>query len=96
MTEVEVECLPTDLISSITVDLSVLQEWDDNVVVGDLPVPEAVTVMADPTEVVVSVVPIRMEIEEEVEEVEVDVDELELGVEVEPGDEVSEEEEPED
>lgn len=93
MTEVEVECLPTDLISSITVDLSVLQEWDDNVLVGDLPVPDAVTIMADPAEVVVSVVPIRMEIEEEVEEVEVEG--IELGAEAEPGDEVSEEEQPE-
>jgi len=89
MTEVEVECLPTDLISSITVDLSVLKEWDDNVLVGDLPVPPAVTILADPREVVVSVVPTRMEIEEEIEEVEVEV-EL-VGAEAEVGDEVSEE-----
>jgi large subunit ribosomal protein L25 len=68
MTEVEVECLPTDLVSSITVDLSVLKEWDDNVLVADLPVPPAVTILADPGDVVVSVVPTRMEIEEEVSE----------------------------
>jgi len=93
MTEVEVECLPTDLISSITVDLSVLKEWDDNVLVADLPVPPAVTILADPADVVVSVVPTRMEIEEEVEEEEVEVEGIELGAE--PGDEVSEEVEPE-
>jgi len=43
--------------------------------------------------VVVSVVPTRMEIEEEVEVEEVEVEEIELGAE--PGDEVSEEVEPE-
>jgi large subunit ribosomal protein L25 len=91
MTEVEVECLPTDLISSITVDLSVLEDWDDNVVVADLPVPDAVTVLADPDEVVVSVVPIRMEIEEEIEEVEVEVEAEEMVEEAEAEDEVSEE-----
>jgi large subunit ribosomal protein L25 len=91
MTEVEVECLPTDLISSITVDISVLEEWDDNVIVADLPVPPAVTVLADPSEVVVSVVPIRMEIEEEIEEVEEEIEAEEFEVEVEPEDEVSEE-----
>jgi large subunit ribosomal protein L25 len=91
MTEVEVECLPTDLISSIVVDLSVLAEWDDNVVVADLPVPPAVTVLADPDEVVVSVVPIRMEIEEEIEEVEVEVEAEEMVTEAELEDEVPEE-----
>lgn len=91
MNEVEVECLPTDLISSITVDLSVLADWDDNVLVGDLPVPPEVTILTDPEEVVVSVVPIRMEIEEEIEEVEVEVEVEEIVAEAEPEDEVLEE-----
>jgi len=69
MSEVEVECLPTDLISSIPVDVSVLEKMDDNVLVRDLPVPAGVTILADPDEVVVSVVPTRMP-EEELEEVE--------------------------
>ncbi len=85
MTEVEVECLPTDLISSITVDVSVLENWDDNVLVGDLPVPAAVTILTDPGEVVVSVVPTRMEVVEEVEEVEA------IEAEAEPADEIPEE-----
>jgi large subunit ribosomal protein L25 len=69
MTEIEVECLPTDLISSIRVDVSVLQKMDDNVLVRDLAVPPGVTILAEPDEVVASVVPIRMTLEEKVEEV---------------------------
>lgn len=68
MTEVEVECLPTDLISSIPVDISGLEKMDDNVLVGDLPVPDTVTIIADAGDVVVSVVPVRVELEEELEE----------------------------
>ena len=70
MNEVEVECLPTDLISSIPVDVSVLETMNDNVLVSDLPVPAGVTILADPDEVVVSVVPTRMPEEEEIEELE--------------------------
>jgi large subunit ribosomal protein L25 len=70
MNEVEVECLPTDLISSIPVDVTVLEKMDDNVLIRDLPVPPGVTLLADPDEVVVSVVPTRMPEEEELEEVE--------------------------
>jgi large subunit ribosomal protein L25 len=70
MNEVEVECLPTDLISSIPVDISVLETMDDNVLVGDLPVPDSVTIMADPGDVVVSVVPVLVALEEEEEELE--------------------------
>jgi large subunit ribosomal protein L25 len=76
MNEIEVECLPTDLISSIPVDLSGLETLEDGVFVRDLPVPSGVTLLADPADVVVSVVPTRLalvEEEEEVEEVEVPV-----------------------
>jgi len=69
MTSVEVECLPTELISSITVDVSALKTLDDVITVADLPVPDSVTVLADPSEMVASVVPTRMEVvEEEAEE----------------------------
>jgi large subunit ribosomal protein L25 len=60
MTEVEVECLPTDLISAIEVDVSALESLDDNVLVRDLTVPAGVTILADPEEIVASVVPTRM------------------------------------
>jgi large subunit ribosomal protein L25 len=72
MTSVEVECLPTELISSIEVDVSVLETLDDNILVSDLPVPDSVTIMADPGDVVASVVPIRVSVEEEAEEVELE------------------------
>lgn len=59
MNEIEVECLPTDLINSIPVDVSGLETLEDNILVGDLPIPEGVTVMVDPNEVVVSLVSTR-------------------------------------
>ena len=70
MTEIEVECLPTDLINSIPVDVSALEGMDDNILVGDLAVPSGVTITADPGEVVASVVPVRVAVEEEAEEAE--------------------------
>ena len=72
MTEIEVECLPTDLISSIPVDVSGLETLEDSIVVGDLPVPPAVTILADPGDTVVSLVPARVALaeEEELEEFE--------------------------
>jgi large subunit ribosomal protein L25 len=88
LTEIEVECLPTDLISSIPVDISVLETLEDNVLVGDLPVPDTVTVIADPGDVVVSVVPVRVELEEEEEEEVLEGEEIE--------EEVAEEAEPEE
>jgi large subunit ribosomal protein L25 len=91
MTEIEVECLPTDLINSIPVDVSVLERMDDNILVSDLPVPSGVTVLADPGDVVASVVPTRMVIEEEVEVEEAEA--LELGMEVEAEAEAEAEEE---
>lgn len=65
MNEIEVECLPTDLISSIPVDISGLETMEDSIVVGDLPVPPAVTILADPGDVVVSLVPARVILDEE-------------------------------
>jgi len=77
MTEVEVECLPTDLISSIPVDITGLERFEDSIFVSDLPVSPGVTILADPEEVVVSVVPVRMEIEAPVEEEAVEEEMLE-------------------
>ncbi len=65
MNEIEVECLPTDLISSIPVDVSGLETFEDSILVGDLPVPPAVTILADPGDVVVSLVPARAALAEE-------------------------------
>jgi large subunit ribosomal protein L25 len=52
---VEVECLPGDLPSVITVDISGLSEIGDVLYVRDLVTPARVTVIDDPEEVVVSI-----------------------------------------
>jgi large subunit ribosomal protein L25 len=49
----EVECLPGDLPSSLEVDLSVLESIGDIISVKDVPLPPKVQVLADPDEVVV-------------------------------------------
>lgn len=58
---VEVECLPNDLIDHIDVDVSILTDFEQNIKVGDLRVPDAIEVMDDPEEVVVMVQPPRSE-----------------------------------
>ena len=70
MTEIEVECLPTDLIDSIPVDISSLETLEDSILVGDLPVPKGVTILADPEDVVISMVTTRAAVVEEEEEAE--------------------------
>jgi large subunit ribosomal protein L25 len=80
LNHIDVECLPGDLIDSIDVDISSLQTLADSVTVADLPVPFGVTIMADPTDVVASVVAPRAAIEEEIEEgLEADLEEMERG-----------------
>lgn len=59
--EVKISCLPADLISHIEVDLSKLNTFDDVIHIKDLPVPESVEILADPDEVVCSVVPPKVE-----------------------------------
>jgi large subunit ribosomal protein L25 len=78
LTQVEVECLPGDLIDSIPVDVSGLERMDDSITIADLPVPDGVTILADADDVVVSVVPPRAAFEEEEVE-EVELPEFELG-----------------
>jgi large subunit ribosomal protein L25 len=68
MTEVEVECLPTDLVNSIEVDLSVLEDLGDSIQVGDLPIPSGVTILADDGQVVVNLVAPRAALAEALEE----------------------------
>ena len=93
MTESEVECLPTDLVSSISVDISGLEELEDSIVVGDLEIPSGVTVLADPTDVVVSMVSTRVAVsEEELEELEGLEEGEEVEGEAEEGEEAPEEE----
>jgi len=69
--QVEIECLPGDLIASIEVDVSSLTELNATLTVADLRVPETVTILSDPESMVVKIEPPRLaeEVEEEVEEV---------------------------
>ena len=59
MSSLDIECLPTDLVSSVEVDISVLVELEDSVLVSDLDLPPGVTALADPGDVVVSLVTTR-------------------------------------
>jgi large subunit ribosomal protein L25 len=84
LNQLEVECLPGDLIDSIEVDISALKTFDDSVVIADLSVPPSVTILADPSDVVVSVVRPRAalaleEEEAELEELELEAERIELG-----------------
>jgi large subunit ribosomal protein L25 len=65
---VEVECLPTDLISEIQVDVSQIQTPDDTIYVRDLPQHEGVEVLTDPNVAVTTFEYTRLEEEEEEEE----------------------------
>lgn len=66
-TEVEVKALPTDLISEIEVDISVLKTFEDIIRVSDLKVPSTIEILDDPEEVVALVNEPRSEEELEAE-----------------------------
>lgn len=68
MTEVEVECLPTDLISFVEVDVSSLREVGDTIYVRDLPLPPGVVALDEADLAVASLVPTRLAVKEEAEE----------------------------
>jgi len=53
--EVEIECLPSDLIEAIEVDVSGLEEVDQAIYVKDLRVPPTVEILTDPDEIVAKV-----------------------------------------
>jgi len=65
---VEVECLPADLISEIKVDISVLKTFEDTITVADLDVPSSIKILTEPEEVIAFVEEPRSE--EELEELE--------------------------
>lgn len=78
---IEVECLPGDLVSEIKVDISVLDDFEKNIKISDLPIPTGIEVQNDPEETVASVQEPRSEeelaeleevVEENVEEIEVE------------------------
>ncbi|MGI6621005.1 MAG: 50S ribosomal protein L25 [Bacillota bacterium] len=64
--EVTVECLPADIPSHITADVSGMQAGD-TLLVGDLAVPEEIRLLTSPEEVVAAVVAPRLAAEEAAE-----------------------------
>lgn len=86
--EVEIEALPKDLPHDLRVGLSKLNTFEDDIKIKDIEVPEGVKILANPEEVVVSVVPPRAEEElaelegkpeEKVEEIKVAGEEKDKG-----------------
>ena len=70
---IEIECLPNDLIPNYEIDLSVLKTFDDQITVGDIKVPSTVEILTDADEVIAFVEPPRSdeelaELEESAEE----------------------------
>lgn len=78
---IEVECLPGDLVSEIKVDISILDDFEKNIKISDLPIPAGIEVQNDPEEVVAFVQEPRSE--EELAELEEVVEENVEAIEVE-------------
>jgi large subunit ribosomal protein L25 len=53
--EIEVEALPKDLPHSISVDISILKDIDSQILAKDIKIPEGVTLITDPEEVVAAI-----------------------------------------
>lgn len=73
--QLEIECLPADLISSITVNIDSLTELNDTLSVSDLTVPDTITVLSDPESMIVKIEPPRLITEEEEAEEEMGLEE---------------------
>jgi large subunit ribosomal protein L25 len=85
-TEVEIKCLPKDLIHGIEVNIEGLTEFTDYIRVKDLIVPDTIEILNDPEDVVANVSAPREEVEEEPVPAEgVEGEEGEEGVEGEEG-----------
>jgi large subunit ribosomal protein L25 len=87
--ELEIKCLPKDLIHDIKVNLSKLENLEDAIRIKDLDIPKEIETLADEENVIATVAPPRTA--EELEELEEKVEEKVEGVEVEKGKEREEE-----
>lgn len=67
--ELEVKCLPKYLVNHIDVDISVLTDFNTQITIADLKIPEGIEIMHEPEESVCTVVPPRVEEEKPAEEV---------------------------
>jgi len=75
MHEVEIEALPKDLPQHLEVDISGLNNLDDNITVADLKLPAGVEVLTDKEDTIASIVAVQ---EEKVEEVPIDLADIEV------------------
>ena len=53
--EVEVECLPESLVQELTVDISVLKTFEDQIKISDIVLPKGIVILDEPDEVIASV-----------------------------------------
>lgn len=53
--EVEIECLPTDLVTNITVDVGILATFNDQLTVKDITVPKGITILNNPDDAIAHV-----------------------------------------
>lgn len=60
----EIECLPSDLVDHIDIDISVLQEFHDEISTEDLVLPRGLKLVNEINRIIVSVIPPRVQIEE--------------------------------
>lgn len=71
---IRIECLPSDIPEAFEVDLTPLEEIEAERRVSELTVPKGVTILADPDELVVKIIPKReLKVEEEVPVAEAEV-----------------------
>jgi len=68
---IEVECLPADLIPELEVDISVLDDFEKNIKISDLKLPEGIEIQDDPEEIIAHVEEPRSE--QELEDLETEV-----------------------
>lgn len=80
ISELEIECLPQDLLDRIEVDATVLVDIDSAIYVKDLVLPDNITILTDPEELIAGVTYVTIEAEPEEEEGEL-IDLLEEDVE---------------
>lgn len=94
--ELEIEAMPKDLPQEVEVDISKLETMDDQISAGDVKLPEGVTLLTDPEDVVASVAEAMKE-EEVVEPADISSIEVEKkGKEAKEGEEGAGEESPKD
>ncbi len=77
---VEVECLPSDLVDHLDIDISAITDWDMNIKVSDIIAPSGIEILDDPEEVIALIQQPRSEEELEAlnEEVVEDVEAVEV------------------